>query len=74
MIRRCSSGEFISSTKSKNDARRMRSPPNGPVRAARPPSLRGCYIKERRKGQKCRGPVGYAKTLEMLEKCQRLKT
>ena len=75
VIRRCSSGEFISSTKSKNDG------VNVTVFAAEhagrggASSIAAGLLHQRTpKGSKMPyGSVGYAKTLEMLEKCQKIE-
>ena len=75
VIRRCSSGEFISSTKSKNDG------VNVTVFAAEhagrggASSIAAGLLHQRTpKGSKMpHGSVGYAKSLEMLEKCQKIE-
>ena len=75
VIRRCSSGEFISSTKSKNDG------VNVTVFAAEragqggASSIAAGLLHQRTpKGSKMPyGSVGYAMTLEMLEKCQKIE-
>ena len=75
MIRRCSRGEFISSTKSNNDG------VNVTVFAAEragqggASSIAAGLLHQRTpKGSKMPyGSVGYAKTLEMLEKCQKIE-
>ena len=75
VIRRCSRGEFISSTKSNNDG------VNVTVFAAEhagqggASSIAAGLLHQRTpKGSKMPyGSVGYAKTLEMLEKCQKIE-
>ena len=75
VIRRCSRGEFISSTNSKNDG------VNVTVFAAEhagrggASSIAAGLLHQRTpKGSKMPyGSVGYAKTLEMLEKCQKIE-
>ena len=75
VIRRCSRGEFISSTNSKNDG------VNVTVFAAEhagrggASSIAAGLLHQRTpKGSKMpHGSVGYAKSLEMLEKCQKIE-
>ena len=75
VIRRCSRGEFISSTKSNNDG--VNVTVFAAERAGRggASSIAAGLLHQRTpKGSKMPyGSVGYAKTLEMLEKCQKIE-
>ena len=75
VIRRCSRGEFISSTKSNNDGVNVTVFAAEQAGQGGASSIAAGLLHQRTpKGSKMPyGSVGYAKTLEMLEKCQKIE-